>query len=84
MLIFCSGFSRVRVFDFVYLDLGFGFVMAQDGEVFQPCDCLVTDDCSRGFVFGAEDDDLMIDVESIFRILDEEPDSMEVWFATNA
>lgn len=55
-------------------------MMAQDGSVFQPFDWMLTDDCSRGFVFGVEDDDLMIDVESIYRILDEEPDSMEVWF----
>lgn len=56
-------------------------MMSDEDSVIQPFDCLQEDDCSRGFGFGAEDESVMIDIESIYRILDEEPESMEVWLA---
>lgn len=56
-------------------------MMSEKDSVFQPRDwSLLGDDCSGGFGFGAEDEDLMVDIESIYQILDEEPASMEVWF----
>lgn len=65
---------------FLFTDLGFGFVMSEKDSVFQPCDWSQADDYSGGFGFGAEDEDFMIDIDAIYRILDEKPDSMEVWF----
>lgn len=39
------------------------------------------DDCNGGFEFEDDDEDLTIDIETIYRILDEKPDSAEVLFA---
>ncbi|CAH8251893.1 unnamed protein product [Arabidopsis lyrata] len=52
--------------------------MSEKDSVFQPCDWSQADDYSGGFGFGAEDEDFMIDIDAIYRILDEKPDSMEV------
>ncbi|XP_019091967.1 PREDICTED: helicase-like transcription factor CHR28 isoform X2 [Camelina sativa] len=53
--------------------------MSEKDSVFQPRDSsLLEDDSSTGFGFGAEDEDLMVDIESIYRILDEDPTSVEV------
>lgn len=48
------------------------FVLGDDG--FPP------DDCDGGFEFEDDDEDLTIDIETIYRILDEKPDSAEVSF----
>ncbi|XP_010476002.1 PREDICTED: helicase-like transcription factor CHR28 isoform X2 [Camelina sativa] len=52
--------------------------MSEKDSVFQPRDSsLLEDDSSTGFGFGAEDEDLMVDIESIYRILDEDPEVSE-------
>jgi len=48
--------------------------MSKKDSVFQS----QADDFSGGFEFGADDEDFMIDIEAIYRILDESPVSMEV------
>ena len=53
--------------------LGFFFVMGDEGSVFA-----VRDDFDGGFEFEDDDKDLTIDIEMIYRILDEKPDSAEV------
>lgn len=80
MSVFVLDFVELRSFGFLFSNLGFGFVMSKKDSVSQPPDWFPTDDCSGGFGFGVEDEDFIIDIESIYRILNEEPDSMEVWF----
>ncbi|KAL1210785.1 Helicase-like transcription factor CHR28 [Cardamine amara subsp. amara] len=47
--------------------------MGEEGSVFES----PADDCDGGFEFEVDDEDLTIDIDTIYRILDEKPDSAE-------
>uniref|UniRef100_A0A1J3GKA5 Putative SWI/SNF-related matrix-associated actin-dependent regulator of chromatin subfamily A member 3-like 2 n=1 Tax=Noccaea caerulescens TaxID=107243 RepID=A0A1J3GKA5_NOCCA len=51
--------------------------MGEEGSVFGLGDGFPPDDCNGGFEFEDDDEDLTIDIETIYRILDEKPDSAE-------
>ncbi|CAH8351018.1 unnamed protein product [Eruca vesicaria subsp. sativa] len=51
--------------------------MGEEGPVFAVGDGFPPDDFNGGFEFEDDDEDLTIDIETIYRILDEKPDSAE-------
>ncbi|KAF8114175.1 hypothetical protein N665_0040s0030 [Sinapis alba] len=51
--------------------------MGEEGSVFAVGDGFPPDDFEGGFEFEDDDEDLTIDIETIYRILDEKPDSAE-------
>ncbi|VVB14764.1 unnamed protein product [Arabis nemorensis] len=51
--------------------------MGDEGSVFGLGDGFPPDDCDGVFEFEDDDEDLTIDIETIYRILDEKPDSAE-------
>jgi hypothetical protein len=53
--------------------------MGEEGSMFGLGGEFPVDDCDGGFEF--EDDDETIDIETLYRILDEKPDSAEVVFS---
>ncbi|CAG7885620.1 unnamed protein product [Brassica rapa] len=63
----------LRYFVFSITHIGF----FRDGSVFAVGDGFPPDDFDGGFKFEDEDEDLSIDIKTIYRILDEKPDSAE-------